>query len=61
MQTVWRLGLPSSNQLSGCTISSGTRANGIIGPIAEIGWMSGPAPKSPLESISQARRPAGKR
>ena len=47
-------GLPSSNQLSGCTSMPGTRANGIIGPIAVIGWMNGPPPNSPFESLSHA-------
>ena len=56
MQTVWRLGLPSSNQLSGWTIISGTRANGIMGPIAERGWIRGPDRYKPLES--PARRGA---
>ena len=42
MQTVSKFGLPSSNQLSGWTTRPGIRAKGIIGPIAESGWISGP-------------------
>lgn len=61
MQMVSTLGFPSSNQLSGCTIRSWMREKMTMGPMAEIGWMIGPRRYSPLESISQARSPAGKR
>ena len=37
MQTVSKLGLPSSNQLSGSMTRPGILENGIIGPIAARG------------------------
>ena len=61
MQMVSTLGFPSSNQLSGCTSRSWIREKMTIGPIAEIGWMSGPPKIEPVREHqpgSQARRQA---
>ena len=61
MQTVSTFGLPSSNQLSGCTTRSGTRANGTIGPIAESGWISGPLEVEAVGEHEPGPKAAGSR
>ena len=61
MHTVSIPGLPSSYQLSGWTTSSGTLANGIIGPIDVSGWISGPSwLYSPSDRLNQTRNPRGR-
>ena len=61
MQTVSSPGLPSSNQLSGWTTSSGIVANGTIGPMADSGCTSGPPSQRPSERPSHTRSPSGSR